>query len=340
MKKVIFLFSLILTSCINKPPSPDNIKIEIINSMFIYEEASFPQCHASTILETDGGLIAAWFGGTHERHPDVCIYVSLMKNNKWSDPVMAADGVINDTLRYPCWNPVLFKRNNNDIILFYKVGPNPREWWGAYKISKDSGKTWSSAIQIPDKLLGPIKNKPVVLKNGNILHPSSIETPQDWKVHMEISDQELKSWQKINIDNGSFNAIQPTILIYRDRSIQILCRSREQRVVESWSKDQGKTWTPLKATSIVNNNSGLDAVSLSNGLQILVCNPIEKGRNKLSVLASNNGLDWKEMKILEDQAEGEYSYPAIIAGSDGTLHVTYTYKRERVKYVHLKVNKK
>jgi alpha-L-rhamnosidase len=32
---------------------------------FIYDEAPFKSCHASTIAETQSGLYAAWFGGTH-----------------------------------------------------------------------------------------------------------------------------------------------------------------------------------------------------------------------------------------------------------------------------------
>ena len=41
----------------------------VLRSEFIYETAPFPSCHASTIAETKSGLIAAWFSGTHERHP-------------------------------------------------------------------------------------------------------------------------------------------------------------------------------------------------------------------------------------------------------------------------------
>ena len=39
-------------------------------------EAPFPQCHASTIAQTADGLVAAWFGGTREKHPDVGIWIS------------------------------------------------------------------------------------------------------------------------------------------------------------------------------------------------------------------------------------------------------------------------
>ncbi len=73
----------------------------ILVDEFIYTEAPFPQAHASTIAETPDGLIAAWFGGTKEGYKDVCIWTSRMVNNKWTAPMMVADGVMNDTLRYP-----------------------------------------------------------------------------------------------------------------------------------------------------------------------------------------------------------------------------------------------
>ena len=317
--------------------SPIQVKTKLLTAEFIYEKATFPSCHASTITETKQGLLAAWFGGTHENHPDVCIYASSCIKGKWSLPEQVADGIVNETLRYPCWNPVLFKRDNGDIVLYYKVGKDPRSWWGMYKISKDQGKTWSAASQIPDSLLGPIKNKPERIKNGTILYPTSIETKQSWNVYLEISDQELKHWEKINIDNNGLNAIQPTILFHENGKIQLLCRTKEKRVAETWSDDQGKSWTPLQLTTLPNNNSGLDAVTLKNGMHLLICNPIEKGRNKISVLSSADGKNWDNLIVLEDQPKGEFSYPAIIQAKDGTVHITYTYNREKIKYVKLEI---
>ena len=60
----------------------------ILRSEFIYprEMVTFPSCHASTIEETPQGLVAAWFGGTHERHQDVCIWLSRMVDGKWTGP--------------------------------------------------------------------------------------------------------------------------------------------------------------------------------------------------------------------------------------------------------------
>src|ERR1700748_1601064 len=70
----------------------------IIRSEFLYDTASFPECHAATIAETPGGLVTAFFGGTQERNPDVCIYVCRKNQGsaKWSAPMNVANGIQND----------------------------------------------------------------------------------------------------------------------------------------------------------------------------------------------------------------------------------------------------
>ena len=334
MKKVLFfLFSIMFFACSNKEPG----QYVVASSEFIYDEATFPSCHASTIVEVKGGLLACWFGGSYESHPDVSIYGSTYHDGHWDAPRKIADGVISEDERYPCWNPVLLRLKNNDIVLFYKIGPNPREWWAAYKVSKDDGVTWSQSVNLPKGFLGPIKNKAHYIDKDLILYPTSIEnTRDDWKVHLETSDSKLEQWNRIEINNDTLNAIQPTVLFHPKNRLQILCRTQEGCVATSWSNDAGKTWSPLSATTLPNNNSGIDAVTTKDGYHLLVYNPLKKGRNKLALAGSKDGILWEDLMVLEDEPKGEFSYPAIICGKNGDIHITYTYDRKKIKYVLLK----
>ncbi len=303
----------------------------LVTMEFIYEKAPFPSCHASTIAETKSGLIAAWFGGTGEKHPDVGIWVARHEGGKWTAPVEAANGVQNPTERFACWNPVLFQPKSGPLLLYYKVGPSPRDWWGMVKTSSDGGKTWSDARRLPDGILGPIKNKPIQLANGDLLSPSSTEH-EGWHVHFERSTDLGKTWQKTGPIKGEFGVIQPSILTYTDGRLQSLCRSQQHKIIESWSSDNGKTWSELAATALSNPGSGIDAVTLANGRQLLVYNATTSGRSPLNVAVSEDGKNWKAALVLENQP-GEYSYPAVIQTADGLVHITYTWKRIKVKHV-------
>jgi predicted neuraminidase len=106
-------------------------------------------------------------------------------------------------------------------------------------------------------------------------------------------------------------------------------------VAESWSEDAGKTWTPPKlVAALPNPDAGIDAVTLKDGRHVLVYNPTKRGRTPLSVAVSSDGKTWKPAAVLET-APGEYSYPAVIQAEDGRIHVTYTWKRQRIKHALL-----
>ena len=324
-----------------------------VSATFIYplEKRPTPQCHASTMAEIDGGLIAAWFGGSHEKNPDVGIWTSIYQQGNWSEPSEVADGIQSDTLRYPCWNPVLFQPVSGPLILFYKVGPDPQEWWGMMKTSSDGGRTWSRAWKLGmgplGHLIGPVKNKPVHLEDGTILCPSSTEISEPgkddiWRIHFELTKDLGKTWQVIGPvnDGKDFDAIQPSILVYPGGKMQVLCRTRQGVISQSWSGDQGRTWSEMTATFLPNPNAGTDAVTLKDKRQLLVYNhtwqkgDFPSGRNMLNVAISDNGTDWKVLMTLE-RADGEFSYPAVIQASDGLVHISYTYLRRTIKHVVL-----
>ena len=306
----------------------------VIDSEFIYESAPFPSCHASTLEETADGLIAAWFGGTHERHPDVGIWISHRRAGQWSEPVEVASGVVAGGERYPTWNPVLFQPRTGPLLLFYKVGPSPQEWWGMVIESNDGGRSWSTPNRLPEGILGPIKNKPVQLASGDILSPTSSEH-DGWRVHFERSTDGGKTWEATPPQNDgmSIQAIQPSILIHNDGRLQAVGRTRENRVFEIWSEDGGKTWGELTLTALPNPSAGTDAVTLADGRHLLVYNHTAKGRSPLNVAISADGVVWRAALQLEDAPGKEFSYPAVIQTSDGLVHITYTWHRKRIKHV-------
>ena len=157
-KFIMGLLALFTTNCAAQ------LTLNKVSEELIYNNPPFAQCHASTIVEhSPNKFMSAAFGGTREGDKDVCIWLSIKENGKWNEPIKMADGVINDTLRYPTWNPVLFKSKKGKLFLFYKEGPSPSTWWGMVRTSMNNGKTWEASYRLPEGILGPIKDKPIQL---------------------------------------------------------------------------------------------------------------------------------------------------------------------------------
>lgn len=350
MKMLPLLLAAALTASAASHPA-------VVSTAFINDNPPYPESHASSIVElAPGQLAATWFGGTKERNPDVVIWFARQEGGQWQPAVEVANGVQTALRqaqgnkaaaeRQPCWNPVLFAPKGAPLQLFYKVGPNPREWWGEVITSTDGGKTWSQPRRLPDGFLGPIKNKPVVLADGSWLSPSSTEGNKDgWLVHFERSRDQGATWEKIGpVKKGpAFDAIQPSILFHKNGSLQVLCRSKQGVVTQTWSKDGGATWSPLTATELPNPNSGTDAVTLADGRQLIVYNPTghradeAKGnRYPIAVAVSDDGLSWRKVVTLDTEpCKSGYAYPAVIQAADGLVHITYTFDRAKIKHVVL-----
>ena len=328
----------------------------IVCDEFLYTKASFPECHSATIAETTkGDLVATYFGGTKERNPDVCIWVSRKPKGakNWTAPQMVADGVLADTLRKACWNPVVYQIPGGDLVIYFKIGSSVSDWTGWTVSSKDGGKTWSKRQPLQQDYLGPVKNKPALSK-GRLIAPSSVEKG-GWRLYFEYSDDMGKTWKRSDyvkadstVQDGKLKpdmAIQPSIIFLKDGRLAAVARTRSEHIGITYSSDNGETWTKLRLIDTPNNNSGLDAVTLADGQQVLICNdkPIPHGikngkglRTPLSLMTGTDGTDWKHWMTLEDSPISQYSYPSIIQTSDGHIHCIYTWRRQRIKHVEVK----
>lgn len=381
----------------------------IIQDEFLYDHTSFPSAHASTIVELkNGDLVAAYFGGTFERNPDVCIWTNRRPkgSSSWEVPVLAGDGVFrlgthdasiagvapvddkttpaakgpikdipayrynfltkkadagspvisDDLKRKSCWNPVLFEMPDGELWLFYKVGVNVADWQGCVVKSKDGGRTWGPREMLPHGFIGPVKNKPFL--SGDRLICGSSTEGNGWRFHVEIYNLKTKEWkyvgpitstEAIKTDDGKMHpidCIQPSILKLKDGSLKVLMRTHNGFLAQSYSTDNGDTWSDVTLSSVPNNQSGTDAVTLKDGRHVLIYNNFEtivgtkKGpRTPLSIAVSDDGETFRHILTLEDSPINQYSYPAIIEGRDGKLHCVYTWRRERISYKEIDLRK-
>ena len=312
-----------------------------------------PSCHASTIVETaPGELVAAWFGGTDEGEKDVAIWVARHDSKGWSEPRVVIEGTQADGSRHPCWNPILFvgaaraAEGNSaaPLFLYAKVGPSPSTWWGVVRESTDGGHTWGELRRLDGDAVGPVKNKPLVRRDGTVIAGASSED-DGWRVHFETSTDGGRTFARgpavhaAPDTNGSrgkglVSAIQPSLLELGGEKLLAVGRTKEGRIFEIESTDAGKTWGELRLGTLPNPNAGTDAVSLADGRHLLVYNHTDKGRSPLNVAISRDGRSWQPVVALETKP-GEFSYPAVIQSADGLVHITYTWNREAIARVVL-----
>ncbi len=388
----IFLTAALPSAAESQPPSPYPC---IVEQGFLYEQAAFPSCHATTVVQLPTGeMMAAYFGGTYEGHPDCCIWTSRYDAAKrcWTSPTLLADGIytaatrqafdydadfeslchrdsifaqtawaepapqsgqplISPLVRKPCYNPVLYCLQDGTLVLDYKIGKWVQDWTGWEIRSADNGQTWSRPRPLTADTarrftqLGPVKNKPELTASGRIIAGSSTETGGRWKFHFETSDDAGKTWQMVEVDCDTIECIQPSILYLNGRTdelhLKAIGRTRHGRLAETTSIDGGHSWTRVELGSMPNNNSGTDALTLSDGRHVLVYNDSgrEGVRTPLSIAISTDATHWTKIADLETDHEGEYSYPCIVEAADGRLWVLYTWRRQRPAYAIIDLKK-
>jgi predicted neuraminidase len=336
--------------------------ISIVESKkeFVFkDDRDFDTCHASALVRlANGDILAAWFGGSGEGNADVAIWMARRTTTGWQRPFVVAD-----RWGSPLWNPSLFRRSDGRILLFYKDAPTISQWKTMLKYSDDDGKTFSEARQLVNEIpldRGPVKNKCILLSNGSIAAPGSSEPEgvEIWDSFVDISSDGGETWERgafIPVRRADSRArdfapdlrrcygkglIQPALWESLPGHIHALMRSTSASIFRSDSVDGGKTWSCAYNTGLPNNNSGIDLVKLDTGELLLVSNPVGKDwgpRTPLTLSCSDdNGTTWQEIFVFENE-NGEYSYPAVIAQGN-EVFLTYTWRRERIAYWHLKVS--
>lgn len=306
---------------------------------------------ASLCALPDGALAAVWYGGTVEGAPDTAVFFTRQVSGLspiWSPPrpIVDAGTATRELRRYirKVGNPLLFSDPEGTLHLLY-VGITLGGWSTSslnLKISTDGGETWGDASPL---FLSPffnlselVRGKPVTLENGGfaipIYHEFLGKFPEIlWLETVEAGAGPLAT--KTRISWGR-RYIQPSLVpLGPEEGLAFLRDGSEHRATGlARTRDAGRTWDAPVALGLPNPDAGLDALRLESGALLVACNGGKTGRESLILAVSKDeGLSWTRMVTLEEEKGEEFSYPFLLRGREGVLHLVYTWKRRDIKHV-------
>lgn len=343
------------TTKLDKTPVPR--KPAVVNlQMDWLPDTDAPSVHAASLIALkDGAVRAFWFAGSREGAPDVVINTSVFdpQAGRWSAPtvVMSRVSAERGLSRYiaKLGNPVPARMADGRLQLFF-VTVSIGGWAGSSissVISDDEGLTWSK----PERLIAsPLINLSTLVKSpalqfadGRLGLPAYHEWIGRFGELLRIQGSQIIDKRRMSSGRG---AIQPVVFV--DNAQEAIAFFRQTRsgsqikqIPVSNTKDAGQTWVVTKDLEISNPNAAIAALTLSNGMRLMVLNNIEVGRSRLVMVMQESGAsNWRVIQVLEDDEalandqRREYSYPYLITVQGDDAHLAYTWDRKRIRHIY------
>lgn len=307
-------------------------------------DEAHPSCHCSVIIELPGGeLMSAWYAGKSEAHVSVGIKASWKESKDatggWSAPVL-----IHKTPGRPDGNAVLAWYRDELHLYYNVVWSRAFPWQNVIlrrKVSADRGHSWSGERTIIDKddRGYTVRTKPLVVGERLII-PTGKErlvTQTGQVLYTEDGEDYRLGKGTMALEKGGCH--QPAITVLGSGELLAYLRTSQRHIYQCTSGDLGDTWTVPEKTPLYCPNSALDFVRTPAGELVLAWNNVDakggmKNRKTLHVgYSPDEGKTWPVIKEIErDDADGRFAYPALIAGSDGLFHLTYTNRRRTIRH--------
>ncbi|MFO0889332.1 MAG: sialidase family protein [Isosphaeraceae bacterium] len=315
-----------------------------VERVFGPEVKTGPYKHPACMTELDNGdLYLVYYGGTGEYAVDTGVFGSRRPrgSKEWSPPRRIAHDPFRST-----GNAVVWQAPDGLVWLFYVVRYG--ETWSTSrvqcKVSDDRAETWSDASMLVLDEGTLVRNRPIVLSNGDYLLPLYRETGQDTEStgpesHSFFLRYVLKDrrWVKTGPIRSPKGNIQPAVVQLSDHDLVAYCRRggdyRPETmgyIVRSESHDGGWTWSEGKDSPFPNPNAAVDFLKLRNGHLLLVYNNSMNRRTPLTLaLSSDQDRTWPIRRDLRS-GDNDYGYPIAFQAADGRIHVVFTSDRRTV----------
>lgn len=228
--------------------------------------------------------------------------------------------------------------------------------------SADDVKTWSTPILCtPEEGYYVVNNDRIIrTATGRLLAPAAYHeatTRIDENGKKELtgiapgvlfiyaSDDDGCTWYKLAdnmtlpVSGGCTSGVQePGLLQLTDGRLWCYIRTNAGRQYETFSEDDGKTWSPLVPSWFTSPCSPLSTKHLRDGRILAVWNPIPvyNGRSErpggvwtgartplVYAISTDEGKNWSEPIAIETDENSGYCYVAIHEAADGGILLAY-----------------
>jgi len=300
--------------------------------------------HPASIEAFDNGdLYIAYYGGAGEYATDTSVYGSRLRKGetKWSTPKVIAHDPFRST-----GNGVVWQAPDGTVWLFYVVrfGKTWSDSRIQAKVSRDRAETWSDASMLDLRAGMMVRNRPILLRNGDYLLPVYHETGSDPEIVGPESaslflyyDHKTKAWTPTSEIHSRIGNIQPAPVQVDDQYLVSYSRrgggygpSKDGWLVRSESRDGGRTWSAGVDSKFPNPNSAIEFIKLKSGNLLLIYNDSMTQRTPLRAALSTDGDKTYPHQRNIQEGRNDFAYPNAVQTADGLIHLVYTTDRRSV----------